>query len=83
MDRKLFFERFYYDKVLLRKVFYQMRIRSTNNFLCTNLGNMYKNGNGVEQSYEKAAELFQQAADLGYADAKTQLDELNKNIKTE
>ncbi len=32
-----------------------------------NLGWLYEDGNGVEQSYEKAAELYQKAADLGNA----------------
>ena len=30
---------------------------------------MYHNGRGVEQSYERAFEYYEQAADLGHADA--------------
>ena len=32
---------------------------------CCNLGAMYNSGEGVEQSYEKARELYQMGADLG------------------
>ena len=33
------------------------------------LGGLYESGNGVAQSYEKAVELYQKAADLGDANA--------------
>lgn len=46
-----------------------------------NLGVLYEEGNGVEQNYEKAAELYMQAAegDYGYASAKYHLGILYEN----
>jgi TPR repeat protein len=37
------------------------------------LGLMYETGRGVEQSYEKAFEYYEQAAQLGYAKAQFNL----------
>jgi hypothetical protein len=34
---------------------------------CNNLGDMYKNGQGVQQDYFKAVELYTKACDGGYA----------------
>jgi TPR repeat protein len=34
-----------------------------------NLGHMHSEGQGVEQSYEKAKEYYEKAAQLGFADA--------------
>jgi TPR repeat protein len=39
----------------------------------SNLGVMYDNGLGVEQSYEKAFEYYEQAAQLGHAQAQYNL----------
>ena len=39
------------------------------------LGNLYENGLGVKQSYEKAVEYYSLAADKGYAKA---VDNLNR-----
>jgi uncharacterized protein len=44
-----------------------------------NLGVMYGNGQGVEQSYKKAFEYFEQAAHLGYADAQFHLGVMYSN----
>ena len=44
-----------------------------------NLGIMYDNGHGVEQSNEKAAEWYRKAANQGYPDAKKKLSELGAN----
>jgi TPR repeat protein len=38
-----------------------------------NLGDMYYKGQGVEQSYEKAKEYYEQAAQLGHAEAQFNL----------
>jgi TPR repeat protein len=38
-----------------------------------NLGIMYKNGLGVEQSYERAFDYYEQAAHLGYDKAQYNL----------
>ena len=43
------------------------------------LGCLYAEGNGVEQSAEKALEYLQQAADLGAAGAFVDLGELYEN----
>ena len=34
---------------------------------CSNLGLLYKNGQGVKQDYQKAAQLYQKACDSGEA----------------
>ena len=39
----------------------------------TYLGRLYQSGNGVDQSYEKAAELYKKAADLGNSETMTSL----------
>lgn len=41
-----------------------------------NLGRLYEAGLGVEQSYEKAAELYRQAADQGKTKAMIRLAQL-------
>lgn len=48
-----------------------------------NLGYMYQNGQGVEQSYLQAIYWYQQAADLDHADAKTALNRLNSSVAKE
>jgi TPR repeat protein len=40
---------------------------------------MYDNGQGIEQSNEKAAEWYRKAADQGDPDAKKKLSELGAN----
>jgi TPR repeat protein len=42
-----------------------------------NLGILYQEGQGVAQSYERAAELYKQAADQGHAGAQFNLGYLN------
>ena len=44
-----------------------------------NLGLMYKNGLGVEQSYEEAVEWFQKAAEQGNANAQYHLGDMYQN----
>ena len=39
---------------------------------------MYENGTGVEQSYEKALEWYQKAADQGFEDAMVAFNRLNR-----
>lgn len=43
------------------------------------LGNLYKNGQGVEQSFEKAIEYYEKAADLGCTNALINLGDLFEN----
>ena len=44
-----------------------------------NLGLMYEDGQGVDQSYERAAEYYEAAARQGYADAQFNLGALYAN----
>jgi len=46
-----------------------------------NLGVMYANGNGVEQSFTTAQEWFQKAAAQGYEHAIAALEQVDKDIK--
>jgi TPR repeat protein len=45
----------------------------------SNLGFMYENGYGVEQSYEKAVEYYTMAAEQGHADAQRNLGVMYEN----
>lgn len=51
-----------YDKA---KYWYDKAIENNNASAMVNLGRMYRFGNGVEQSYENAKELFEKAYKLG------------------
>ena len=42
----------------------------------TNLGDMYRYGNGVKQDYSKAIEWYTKAAERGYYDAIARLDSM-------
>ena len=43
------------------------------------MGQCYRDGNGVKQSYEKAKEYYENAADLGHADAQYNLGVMYQN----
>ena len=43
-----------------------------------NLGNLYEQGKGVPQDFNKAAEWFKKAADQGYEDAANHLADLKQ-----
>ena len=52
---------------------YGMAVKRGDPNAMTDLGTMYYKGQGVDQSYEKAAELFKRAADRGHAGAQYNL----------
>ncbi|PKC66373.1 kinase-like protein [Rhizophagus irregularis] len=59
-----------YNKALY---YFQKAAENGNKFALCNLGNCYKNGEGIEQNKRKAFKLYQKSADQGYKDAQFQL----------
>lgn len=57
-------------------------LSKSSNFKCSclynNLGYLYQNGFGVEKNKSKAIECYQKAEDLGFNDAKYELNKLRK-----
>ena len=52
-----------------------------NAYAQTAIGQMYRDGEGVEQDYAKAMDWFRKAAEQGYADAEAQLEELSRDLQ--
>ena len=48
-------------------------------FACTCLGEMYEDGQGVDQNYSTAVKWFRKAAEQGYADAQSSLGRMYEN----
>jgi len=58
---------------------YQKACNGGNAVGCSNLGNMYHDGEGVRQDYKKAASLYQKACDGGDATGCTALGAMYAN----
>lgn len=61
--------------------FYQLAAKTNNAVALTNLGSLYFNGIGTDVDYEKAAQLFLQASQLGSNDAAVNLAFIYLSLK--